>query len=256
MINPIHKVLSTMRACKVQCLLMGGQACILYGGAEFSRDIDLALLASKENLMRLRQALAALEAGVVAVPPFDEHHLRHGHAIHFRCKHPEALNLRIDVMSVLRGLDSFDVLWGRRTSIELGFDLTIDLLALPDLVKAKKTQRDKDWPMIRRLVEADYASAKPQASEEQIQFWLRECRTPSILMELATRHPKQMEAETHVRPLLALAFTRNEAELERLLLAEESAERQADRKYWQPLRTELETFRHTAGSQKTVDGNQ
>ena len=23
-------------------------------------------------------------------------------------------------------------------------------LALPDLVKAKKTQRDKDWPMIRR----------------------------------------------------------------------------------------------------------
>jgi len=26
--------------------------------------------------------------------------------------------------------------------------------AIEDLVKAKKTQRDKDWPMIRRLIEA------------------------------------------------------------------------------------------------------
>ena len=32
----------------------------------------------------------------------------------------------------------------------------IDLLALEDLVRAKKTQRDKDWPMIRRLVEQSY----------------------------------------------------------------------------------------------------
>ena len=31
-------------------LLMGGQACVLYGAAEFSRDTDLAILASSENL--------------------------------------------------------------------------------------------------------------------------------------------------------------------------------------------------------------
>jgi len=102
MMNPIHKVLSTMRAYQVRCLLMGGQACILYGGTEFSRDVDFAVLASDGNLVRLRQALAELKAGVVAVPPFDEQHLRHGHAVHFRCAHPEALDLRIDVMSVLR----------------------------------------------------------------------------------------------------------------------------------------------------------
>ena len=154
MMNPIHKVLSTMRAYQVRCLLMGGQACILYGGTEFSRDVDFAVLASDGNLVRLRQALAELKAGVVAVPPFDEQHLRHGHAVHFRCAHPEALDLRIDVMSVLRGVDPFDVLWERRTSVELGSGLTADLMALPDLVKAKKTQRDKDWPMIpKRLID-------------------------------------------------------------------------------------------------------
>ena len=32
---------------------MGGQACVLYGAAEFSRDLDLALLPDPANLDRL-----------------------------------------------------------------------------------------------------------------------------------------------------------------------------------------------------------
>jgi hypothetical protein len=36
--NPILKVLSTFRNCEVRALLMGGQACVFYGAAEFSRD--------------------------------------------------------------------------------------------------------------------------------------------------------------------------------------------------------------------------
>ena len=76
--SPIRKALSTIRKHRVDHLLMGGQACVLYGAAEFSRDLDLALLPDPANL---------------------------------------------------------------------------DLLSLPDLIAAKKTQRDKDWPMIRRLIE-------------------------------------------------------------------------------------------------------
>lgn len=41
--NPILKVLSSMAAHQVQCLLMGGQACVFYGAAEFSRDSDFAI---------------------------------------------------------------------------------------------------------------------------------------------------------------------------------------------------------------------
>ena len=62
--NPIRKVLSSMREHHVQCLLMGGQACVLYGAAEFSRDTDLAILSSEANAERLRKALGALEAEV------------------------------------------------------------------------------------------------------------------------------------------------------------------------------------------------
>ena len=61
-LSPIPKVLSTMRGHSVQALLMGGQACILYGAAEFSRDADFAILASPENLHRLRSALEELQA--------------------------------------------------------------------------------------------------------------------------------------------------------------------------------------------------
>ncbi len=163
--NPIRKVLSSMRAHRVRALLMGGQACVFYGAAEFSRDTDLAIVADAANLARLRRALADLQAEVIAVPPFELKYLRRGHAIHFRCRHPEALRMRVDVMSKMRGVDAFAKLWKRRTTIELPDGTSCDLLSLPDLVQAKKTQRDKDWPMIRRLVEAHYFqnSNRPQS---------------------------------------------------------------------------------------------
>src|SRR5664279_4677206 len=64
--NPIHKVLSSMRAQRVRALLMGGQACVFYGAAEFSRDTDFAILADAANLARLRRALAGLRAEPLA----------------------------------------------------------------------------------------------------------------------------------------------------------------------------------------------
>ena len=66
----IRKVLSTMAARQVRALLMGGQACVFYGAAEFSRDTDLVALAESANLERLSTALADLNAECIAVPPF------------------------------------------------------------------------------------------------------------------------------------------------------------------------------------------
>src|SRR5208282_606772 len=112
--NPIRKVLSSMRAHRVRALLMGGQACVFYGAAEFSRDTDFAILADAANLARLRRALAGLRAEPIAVPPFELKHLRKGHAIHFRCRHPAAWRMRVDVMSKMRGVEAFAKLWKRR----------------------------------------------------------------------------------------------------------------------------------------------
>jgi hypothetical protein len=51
---------------------VGGQACVFYGAAEFSRDVDLLVLADAENLGCLRSALDALDAEVIAVPDFEQ----------------------------------------------------------------------------------------------------------------------------------------------------------------------------------------
>ena len=67
-LNPIRKVLSTIRKHRVRSLLMGGQACILYGGAEFSRDADLAIVADALNLRRLQAALDELHSPSEAFP--------------------------------------------------------------------------------------------------------------------------------------------------------------------------------------------
>jgi hypothetical protein len=140
--NPIRKVLSSMHAHRVRALLMGGEACVFYGAAEFSRDADFAILADAVNLARLRKALADLQAEPIAVPPFALKYLHRGYAILFRCRHPEAPRMRVDVMAKMRGMDSFNKLWKRRTTLQIPGGERCDLLSLPDLVQAKKNQRD------------------------------------------------------------------------------------------------------------------
>jgi hypothetical protein len=241
--NPILKVLSTLTTSRAKYLLMGGQACVFYGAAEFSRATDIALLSETENLARLSESLDELQAQCIAVPPFEAHYLKRGHAVHFRCQHPEARGMRVDVMSVMRGVESFDRLWTRRTTVELESGIVIELMSRRDLVAAKKTQRDKDWPMVRRLVEASYAEHRHNPVPEHIDFWLQECRTSAILLELARTHPDQCRTAIEVRPLLSRAMAGDEAQLRDTLDSEEKLEREADRAYWAPLLAELEELR-------------
>ncbi len=243
--SPIRKVLSTIRKHRVRALLMGGPACILYGAAEFTRDVDLAILADEKNLKRLRKALAELRAEPVYFPPLDTNVLQRGHACHFRLNLPAVKGLRLDVMSVLHGCDGFDRLWSRRNRMKLPGVGLVTVLGLADLVQAKKTQRDKDWPMIRRLVEVDYHNRSRRPAKAKIAFWLRECRTVSTLIELCRQHPEAALKVAASRPVVQTAIAGNETQLETALREEETALRVADRAYWQPLREELAQWRHS-----------
>ena len=102
----ILRVLSTIRQFDVPALLMGGQACVLYGAAEYSRDVDLAVLATDDALPRLTDALQALQATVIDVPAFEPHYLRRGHTVHFSVPPDADLGpvppLRVDIMSLMR----------------------------------------------------------------------------------------------------------------------------------------------------------
>ncbi|HTS00283.1 MAG TPA: hypothetical protein VML00_11050 [Bacteroidota bacterium] len=243
MTSPIQKVLSTLSSHNVRSLLIGGQACIFYGGAEFSRDADIAVLTSPENLRRLERALVDLQADTIAVPPFAPEYLERGHAVHFRCAHPDAAGMRIDVIAVMRGVDSFEALWERRTTVDVAPGESYEVIALQDLVQSKKTQRDKDWPMIRRLIEAHYVANRARPAPAQVEFWLLESRTPAMLREVAGAHPAALRRTAPARPFLSALEAMDDAALEGALDAEEKREREADRAYWKPLREELERLR-------------
>jgi hypothetical protein len=242
--NPIGKVLSTFRKHRVRALLMGGQACIVYGAAEFSRDVDIAVRASDRNLAALGRALEELDAEAVFFPPLGREVLLRGHACHFRARHPEAEGLRIDVMSVMHGCDSFEALWRRRRLVQLAGAGRVNVLSLGDLVQAKKTQRDKDWPMLRRLIEVDFHRGPRRPSKAQKALWLREARSAEFLIELCRRFSALARQVAARRPAVRWALQGDIARVQQELHAEEQRFRSTDQAYWKPLRAELEAWRH------------
>ncbi len=222
---------------------MGGQACILYGAAEFSRDVDVAVAADDGNLNLLRRALAELQAAPIFVPPLGPEVLLRGHACHFRVQTPELRGIRIDVMSVMHGCDSFEELWNRRRRLRIPNIGMVNLLGLSDLVRAKKTQRDKDWPMVRRLVEADFDQHAKRPAKARILFWLREARHPHLLAELCRRFPRWARQVAKERPAVRYALQGHMEQAEKALRQEEEIFRSADRAYWRPLRAQLFQWR-------------
>jgi hypothetical protein len=232
-----------MRKHQVQALLMGGQACVFYGAAQFSKDIDFSILATEENTTRLQSAFKELDAERIAVPRYEISVLLRGHAVHFRCRAPGVEGLRVDVMAKQRGLDAFEALWQRRTTLADDEGNQYELLSVPDLVCAKKTQREKDWPMIASLVETHYREFNEHPNSEQIDFWLRESRSPERLISLCQIYADQAKQLSEQRPLLTLAMTSDIDALRLALDTERQAEQALDRAYWEPLRKELEEFR-------------
>ena len=97
--------------------------------------------------------------------------------------------------------------------------------------------------MVRRLVEVNYFANCERPTADQIRFWFLELRTPELLIELAEKRKRIPIGLIRKRSLLKLAAPGNEAELAEALLEEERLEREADRKYWIPLRAELEKLR-------------
>ena len=69
--NPIHKVLSTLSSHAVRHLLMGGQACVFYGAAEFSCDSEMTAV---------RPTIPS--GGRAAFKLLGRRKLQHGHSGH------------------------------------------------------------------------------------------------------------------------------------------------------------------------------
>ena len=92
-------------------------------------------------------------------------------------------------------------------------------------------------------LEANYFSARLAPTAERVAFWIRELRTPELLVEAVRYHREAAEADIERRPLLASALRGDLDALAAGLDEEQRREQAADRAYWAPLRRELELLR-------------
>lgn len=95
-----------------------------------------------------------------------------------------------------------------------------------------------------RTDSADALSSEWRApTQEQIHFWLRELRTPALLIEGAHAFAEAAQQHAADRPALRAALANDEAAVLKSLADEEAHERELDHAYWAPLRAELERLR-------------
>jgi hypothetical protein len=123
------ELFESLNAHKVEYLLLGGYAVIAYGYVRNTSDIDLVISDAEENARRLMKALADFGFGEteLSVDLFTE---------------PDSVvrmgvePIKIEILNYLKGVD-FSEAYSRRKSMQVE-DISIDLIALPDLLTNKR----------------------------------------------------------------------------------------------------------------------
>lgn len=136
---------------RVQVLLIGGQAAVLYGAAHFTQDVDLWVRPDATNLRGLLRSLAKLDARVHKLtPPVTLGYARRGHGFHFVLPDPGRLPAYLDVLGRPPRAGPWQVAARRARSIATPWGV-LRVVAPPDLAEMKKTNRPADYEVISRL---------------------------------------------------------------------------------------------------------
>jgi len=97
--------------------------------------------------------------------------------------------------------------------------------------------------MVARLMEAHWFRNRDRPTPARIDFWLRECRTSSLLIEMVEHFPREAAFLVEERPALAAAADAAEGAVDQALAEEQSRIAALDKAYWLPLRKKLEAMR-------------
>jgi hypothetical protein len=134
--SDFKELLTILNACQVSYLVVGGYAYIYYAEPRYTKDIDLWILPSLENAIRLRQALLQFGGWVEGMTL--EHFTTE--RTMFQIGLPPC---RVDFLTSIPGLE-FDSAYAARKVADID-GLAIPLSALPDLITAKRASgREQD----------------------------------------------------------------------------------------------------------------
>ena len=252
--NPFTTVLAALNSEGVRYIVISGQACLHYGAIEATRDADLWVELTDENLDKLTVALEQLGAKQRFLPPLERGFLDRGHATHFMVP-TEAGEYRVDIMCRPPRVDSFAEAWRDSVTVIVD-DVEFRVLDIARLVDIKKTQRPRDYDVICRLLEPlfEYASEHPD-QQKRLGPWLaRELRYPEYLLAMAATWGKgQALLKAAGRRACQIAAERPDAHdtqdesvvdaVREELRLEQQALEDEDRAYWRERLAELRQLR-------------
>ena len=144
-------VLVALNAARVRFVLIGGLAMVAHGSAHITEDIDICYARDRENLVALVAALTPSNPHLRGAPEglpflFDTRTLAN------------AFNLTlatdigsVDLLGEVPGVGSFDTLWGRSVTLEMG-GVLVRVASVDDLIAMKEAAgRLKDQSHVLEL---------------------------------------------------------------------------------------------------------
>lgn len=146
----LAEVVTALEAVGVRCLVMGGHAVRYYGLDRMTDDFDLHLAPDcwDDLAERLARSDWLRARGPVEVPSWRADAFRRFQIGTLASGREEWL----EFWKENHLLPPFEELYARRESGQYG-GRTCDFLSLPDLIRAKETEREKDWVDIQYLEE-------------------------------------------------------------------------------------------------------
>lgn len=133
-LDDLVRLAQALNAHQVRYVLIGGFAVIAHGGARTTKDIDLLIDSSAENVSRVRKALQILEDKAVNEVADDD--------VARYTVVRVADEIVIDLMAKACGVDYDEA---RRDAMELNFGSVTILVASPEtLIRTKNTIRPSD----------------------------------------------------------------------------------------------------------------
>jgi predicted nucleotidyltransferase len=140
----LSQLLQRLADSRVDFVIVGGFAGVLYGSALVTRDLDICAVLTPENIERLREALKDLN---------PRHRMTSQRLSFLKVPEPgtsvDNLYLQtdwgiVDILSSISGMGSFDSIVANSETIEIA-GKKCRLISLPDLVRAKESMgREKD----------------------------------------------------------------------------------------------------------------
>lgn len=252
---PYEQVLRAFDRTGVRFLIIGGQAALVYGASQFTRDADFWVEPTRGNLAALKKALHGLGARQRFLPALTLSYLRKGHGVHFVIPVRDA-DFYVDILGKPPRVSNFRDAYKAALTISWR-GLVLRVLDIPRLVETKKTNRDSDYLSIRLLAEMVFEGARtnPRHRGRNMEWLLRESRTPEHLLAIvrAWKGGRTMALASGRTPAVLAAKGATKSAIKTALFDEMTAYQKANIDYWKPFIRELKSLRKKRLRGKNLD---